>query len=353
MGGRTQPDGTIAITDYDHNEADTLGNAVLTAPNPLAGYIALAQQLAGLGITEVTGDVIIDDRLFQPYNFRDEFDLRPIFVNDDVVDLTINPTAPGNDASVVWRPVSAALGVKSTLVTGASGSDYTLQLKPQFPQCIGQLGCTAEVKGQLPIDFSPPLTNKFPLIQTFRIVQPSNYARTVFIEALEAAGVTVDAAPVKENPTHLLPPKRFYPPDTKLAELEGLPYSENAKLILNPHCPDKAAILSALATIPGKNSGSCGGPGETHIADPTGEADRGALPNGLTRPENLAALVDLLGQWIDTVHKRRSSRIVMLDMDSRDSPTYGEQQGSAYNGRSLPRTPTPRNGGIITHLAVT
>jgi D-alanyl-D-alanine carboxypeptidase len=232
MGGRTQPDGTIAITDFDHNEADTLGNAVLTAPNPLAGYIALAQQLAGLGITEVTGDVIIDDRLFQPYNFRDEFDLRPIFVNDDVVDLTINPTAPGSDASLVWRPVTAALGVKSTLVTGASGSDYTLQLKPEFPQCIGQPGCTAEVTGQLPIDFVPPLTNKFPLIQTFRIVQPSNYARTVFIETLKAAGVTVDAAPVEENPTHLLPPKRFYPPDTKLAELEGLPYSENAKLIL-------------------------------------------------------------------------------------------------------------------------
>jgi hypothetical protein len=52
----------------------------------------------------------------------------------------------------------------------------------------------------------------------------------------------------------------------------------------------------------------------------------------LTRPENFAALADLPGQWIDTVHRRRSPRIVVPDMDSSESPTYGEQEGSAYNG---------------------
>src|SRR5919112_1210048 len=52
----------------------------------------------------------------------------------------------------------------------------------------------------------------------------------------------------------------------------------------------------------------------------------------LTRPENLAALADLPGRWIDTVHARRAPRIVVLDMDSSESPTHGEQEGSAYNG---------------------
>src|SRR5208282_3579926 len=56
MGGRTNPDGSIAIKDHDHNEADSLGNAVLTAPNPLAGYIALAGQVAAAGIKEIPGD---------------------------------------------------------------------------------------------------------------------------------------------------------------------------------------------------------------------------------------------------------------------------------------------------------
>ncbi len=52
----------------------------------------------------------------------------------------------------------------------------------------------------------------------------------------------------------------------------------------------------------------------------------------LCRPENLAALADLPGLWIDKVHQRRPPRIVVLDMDSSESPTYGEQEGSAYNG---------------------
>ncbi len=52
----------------------------------------------------------------------------------------------------------------------------------------------------------------------------------------------------------------------------------------------------------------------------------------LAGPENLAALADLPGQWIDVVHKRRQPRVVVLDMDSSESPTYGAQEGSAYNG---------------------
>ncbi|MGH7917949.1 MAG: D-alanyl-D-alanine carboxypeptidase, partial [Candidatus Binataceae bacterium] len=181
MGGRTNQDGSIAVSNDDHSYADALGNAVLTAPDPLAGYKALAGQVAAAGIKEVSGEVIIDDRLFQPFNFRGEFEVTPIFVNDDFVDLTINPTTPGEPASVAWRPISAAVGVASTLVTGAPGSAYTLTLNPQFPQCIGQPGCTAGITGQLSADFVPPLTNAYPLVQTFSITQPSNYARTVFI----------------------------------------------------------------------------------------------------------------------------------------------------------------------------
>jgi hypothetical protein len=52
----------------------------------------------------------------------------------------------------------------------------------------------------------------------------------------------------------------------------------------------------------------------------------------LSRSENLAALTDLPGRWIDKVHTRRPPRIVVLDMDSSESPTYGEQEGAAYNG---------------------
>jgi hypothetical protein len=52
----------------------------------------------------------------------------------------------------------------------------------------------------------------------------------------------------------------------------------------------------------------------------------------LCRSENLAALADLPGQWVDKVHRRRPPKMIVLDMDSSESPTYGEQEGSAYNG---------------------
>src|SRR4029079_16279679 len=47
----------------------------------------------------------------------------------------------------------------------------------------------------------------------------------------------------------------------------------------------------------------------------------------LSRPENLTALADLSGQWIEKVRRRRGPKIVILDMDSSESPTYGEQEG--------------------------
>jgi hypothetical protein len=52
----------------------------------------------------------------------------------------------------------------------------------------------------------------------------------------------------------------------------------------------------------------------------------------LTGNANLAALADLSGQWIDAVHARRPTDVVVLDMDSSVSPTHGEQEGTAYNG---------------------
>lgn len=52
----------------------------------------------------------------------------------------------------------------------------------------------------------------------------------------------------------------------------------------------------------------------------------------LTRPENLASLVDLPGRWIDAVHERRPLKSITLDMDSSESPAHGDQEGAVWNG---------------------
>jgi D-alanyl-D-alanine carboxypeptidase len=229
MGGRTNPDGTIAFTNFDHNEADSLGNAELTKPNPLAGYAELAHQIAKSGIKEVTGDVVIDDRLFQPYLFRKQFKVRPIFVNDDVVDVIVNPRDVGDHAQVSHRPRSAALAVDNDVMMKPAGTDFSVSAST--PMCIGRPGCTATIAGDLPVGFVPPLTDRYPLIRTFRITDPSSYARAVLIEQLRAVGVKVDAPTVEPNPTRLLPAKNCYEQKMRVAELRGLPYAEDARLI--------------------------------------------------------------------------------------------------------------------------
>ncbi len=52
----------------------------------------------------------------------------------------------------------------------------------------------------------------------------------------------------------------------------------------------------------------------------------------LTQAENLAALADLSGHWIDAVHTRRPSKVIGLDLDSSESPVHGDQEGAMWNG---------------------
>ena len=52
----------------------------------------------------------------------------------------------------------------------------------------------------------------------------------------------------------------------------------------------------------------------------------------LATDANLEALTDLSGTWIDRVHERKPPDSIILDMDSSESPTHGEQEGSVWNG---------------------
>jgi hypothetical protein len=50
----------------------------------------------------------------------------------------------------------------------------------------------------------------------------------------------------------------------------------------------------------------------------------------LASDDNLTALTDLSGVWIDRA--RYGSKTIVLDIDSSVSPTHGEQEGGGYNG---------------------
>src|SRR5829696_825318 len=74
-----------------------------------------------------------------------------------------------------------------------------------------------------------------------------------------------------------------------------------------------------------------GGRAVTHNAASTSQMGRFET-EVLTQEANLSALAELSGRWIDRVHARRPVKGIVLDMDSSVSPTFGEQEGTGYNG---------------------
>jgi Transposase DDE domain group 1 len=74
-----------------------------------------------------------------------------------------------------------------------------------------------------------------------------------------------------------------------------------------------------------------GGRTKEHTAASTSQMGRFET-EVLTQQDNLKALTDLSGQWIDDLWKRKAADRIILDMDSSVSETHGHQEGSAYNG---------------------
>ena len=84
-----------------------------------------------------------------------------------------------------------------------------------------------------------------------------------------------------------------------------------------------------------------GGRARDHTAASTSEIARFETET-LASQTNLKRLMDLSGRWIDRAHRHRKLTRLVLDMDSSVSETYGQQQGSAYNGHFGCTCYTPR-----------
>jgi D-alanyl-D-alanine carboxypeptidase/D-alanyl-D-alanine-endopeptidase (penicillin-binding protein 4) len=234
LGGRRNADGTVVVSEFDHNDANNLGTAILSPQDPLGGLDALARQVAATGIRTVNGEVVVDDRLFTPYRVPNQNLLvTPVMVNENMVDVTVTPTWPGHPATVDYRPRSAAFAVAGAVGTGALDAESSVGLSGDgLIACLGSPGCTGTLEGDLPIGYRAPLSGAPTLVQTFRVEDPAAFARTALIEALARAGVAVGAPPVAPNPRDRLPASGAYAAEMRVGAFESPPYSEHARLIL-------------------------------------------------------------------------------------------------------------------------
>ncbi len=93
FGLRELPGGRLAYENLpraDHSYADQLPGCVEPHGNPWLAMRQLAQRVRASGITRINGNVVIDDRLFRPYDFPDG-EVSPIWFNENLVDLLVKP----------------------------------------------------------------------------------------------------------------------------------------------------------------------------------------------------------------------------------------------------------------------
>jgi D-alanyl-D-alanine carboxypeptidase/D-alanyl-D-alanine-endopeptidase (penicillin-binding protein 4) len=235
LGGRTGPDGHLAFKDHDHTYAGFLPDCELTDTDPLAGLKALAKQVGALGIRQVTGDVLVDDRLFphERGSGTGPSELTPILVNDNVVDVLVTPASgAGEPARVQTRPENHFFQVDARVQTVPAGQKTEITVQPAGPQGFsvrGQIACKAA-----------------PALRIHAVDDPAAFARALFIEALGREGVAVGASALRPPQTPL-PDRSAYGKLPRVAVFTSPPFSEAVKVTLKVSHNLYASTLPLLA----------------------------------------------------------------------------------------------------------
>ncbi|MFE2738309.1 D-alanyl-D-alanine carboxypeptidase/D-alanyl-D-alanine-endopeptidase [Streptomyces sp. NPDC059349] len=236
LGGRTTAAGTLDVPNFDHYDANAVpGMATITKEDPLAGIDDLARQIADSGVRRVDGDVIIDNRLWDPVSIGGT-PVTPTVVNDNLIDVLITPGAPGKSATVDWRPKTAAFTVDAQVTTTPAGTKPSVKTDSAAPGHI-------RVRGTVPADATAPF------VATYQVPDPAAFARTVLVEALARHGVTVDAPPLGSNPSAKLPPSQQVKTLPVSATHTSPPFKEYAKLINKVSHNLGANILPPLMAV--------------------------------------------------------------------------------------------------------
>jgi D-alanyl-D-alanine carboxypeptidase/D-alanyl-D-alanine-endopeptidase (penicillin-binding protein 4) len=350
MGGRTRPDGTVDFTNLDHNDANGIPGATLTTEDPLTGLNELAAQVKASGITEVSGNVIVDDRLWQPHTLADG-PVSPIIINQNVIDFTTTPTKPGEVATSVMSPVVAPWVVKGEVKTVEAGG--TTNIKASSPE-----EGTVVLSGTIAADSKP-------VVNVYAFKDPATYARTAFIEALKRAGVSVTADPVGTNPAAKLPPKQEVSALPAVAKLTSLPLEEEVTYVNKiSYNVGGETLLCRLAVAAGSDDCEQGLPRAAEIwkkagLDTTSAAlvDGSGLSGNLITPDNQVQLQSIMAKRPDAEQWKSTLPVLGVDgslaLVQADSPAKGKVIGKTgtlaafddFNGRY--RLPVKALGGYM------
>jgi D-alanyl-D-alanine carboxypeptidase/D-alanyl-D-alanine-endopeptidase (penicillin-binding protein 4) len=221
MGGRVGPDGTVLFKDDDHTYAGGNPRSDIVAADPLAGLVHLAREVRAAGIKALTGDVIIDDRLFDAAEGTGSGPKRisPIVINDNVVDILIHPgKEPGLAAFTSFVPATQFLTMDAQVQTVAAAKSADLKV-----QSVDLRRFT--VRGTIPAGSAR-------LVLIHELDDPATFARALFIEALRRSDVRVEATFLGSNSTASLGSRAQVSQLPKVAHYTSPPFRALIRVIL-------------------------------------------------------------------------------------------------------------------------
>ncbi len=350
MGGRTKPNGDVDFTNLDHNDANALPGATLTRENPLTGLDQLARQVRASGVRTVSGNVIVDDRLFETFQLENG-PVTPIVINNNLIDFTTTPTKAGRVASIAMRPKVAPWKVTSRVRTVPAGKPTRIAVSsPSHGKVV--------LSGTIAADSEP-------VVNTYAFRDPARYARTAFIEALRRAGVTVKANAVAANPARQLPSRRAVAALPTVARLRSLSLQQEATYVLKVSYNRGAqTMICLLAVAAGSRDCDAGLPKAAQIWRDAGLDTDGAvlidgsgLTGNLITADNQVQLQTIMARRPDADAWRSALPIMGVDgslaLVQPDGPATGKifaktgtlAAGDLFNDRIL--FPAKALGGFM------
>lgn len=207
MGGRQSDPNKISYTKLDHIIANNVPGVILTKEDPLHGITDLAKQVYQSGLRTLTGDVVIDDSLFDSTEARGMM-LSPMMINENLLDIIVNPSTAGEPATITWRPNVPGYSVENQVKTVAKDGPLELNITSDGT------GHAITLSGTIPIDQQD-------VVRTFAIKDPTKFARAAFIQALQQQGIKISLHPQKTHSYTGLKPIALWtsPPLTEYAKL--------------------------------------------------------------------------------------------------------------------------------------
>ncbi|MBA8816348.1 D-alanyl-D-alanine carboxypeptidase/D-alanyl-D-alanine-endopeptidase (penicillin-binding protein 4) [Microbacterium halimionae] len=230
FGLRDLSDGTLEITSFDHNEANTgLLPVELNSGDPLGALRSLAGDIRAAGVSAVSGNILVDNQYFDTMREWPDGRIDSIWVNENLVDVELTPSDVGDAPDIRVVPALASLDlINSVEVIAGDQVDVEVSMEGMTVTASGTIGQDAGLT-----------------VRNARVPDPVEFAAVAFREVLADEGISVSGESVYDGESV----SEAVVGGAPLAEWTSAPMSEFARVVQKISYNRGADLLACLIAV--------------------------------------------------------------------------------------------------------